>query len=177
MHLRGEPGEQRPHLAEFAVGVGVHLPAGGLEQGLLREQQPIQGRHAGARVEAEVVVQPVGECAHPDVMLDGDAVPAESHGPTAELLGQARIQVAAHRVHVGWGDEHVHPRSPAVIGGHRGVEAEHVGSPSEQRRRVLPVVQQRGDDLGVERRAQLTSGREVVRHAAGTYAGIPPLSG
>ena len=102
VHLRGEPGEQRPHLAEFAVGVGVHLPAGGLEQGLLRKQQPIQRGHAGARVEAEVVVQPVGECADPDVMLDGDTVPAESHGPPAELLGQARIQVAAHRVDVGW---------------------------------------------------------------------------
>ena len=47
---RREPGRQRPHLAESAVGVGVHLPAGGLEQGLLGNQQPVQGRHAGARV-------------------------------------------------------------------------------------------------------------------------------
>ncbi len=166
VHLRGEPGEQRPHPAELAVVVGVHLPAGGLEQGLLWEQKPIKRCDAGLRVDAQVVVQPVGECADLDVMLGGDTVPAESHGPPAELLGQARGQIAAHRVDVGWAHENMHPWSPAVIGGHRGVEAEYVGPPAEQRSRVRPCVQQRGNDLGVEGRAQRTSGHELVRHAA-----------
>ncbi len=44
---------------------------------------------------------------------------------------------------------------------------------AQQRRRVPPVAQQRGDDLGVERRAQLAPGHELVHHAAGTYAEPP----
>ena len=52
--------------------------------------------------------------------------PREPDWPTVELLGQSRVEVTADLLYVGGGNEDVQPRSPAVIGGGRCVEAEHV---------------------------------------------------
>ena len=123
--------------------------SGDLEQTLPRHHQPVDDRQRPGRIDPEPFVEPLGQPLHSDVVLRSDRVPAETHGPALERLGQRQLRCLSRF------GEHEHPRSPAVVGGSRGVEPQHVRPPAQQTGGVRDAFQLIFEHVGVEGSVEL----------------------
>ena len=162
------PRQRSPDRGDRAAGVGVHGSRDDAEQPLLRRQQPVERRHPGGRVDAEVLHQPAPERGDGDVVGGLEVIPAEPHGPATELAGQARRDRPLHRVERCLVlEEHQQARPPSVVGRALGVVAEDVGAPAQQRGAMGSIAQQRPHDVVVKRTRELrperTPGKGATR--------------
>ena len=155
--------------------VVIHRAANHAEEMLLRREQPVDGRHLGRCVASDGVDEPVREGGDFDVVHDGVEIPAVPHRPTFERLGKAVVDRAPRRVEVGGIDEHNEAQAPAMVGGTRRIEAQHLRPPAEPPRAVRPRAHERPDDLVVEPRVELEVRDELGRHFPISYpgAGVP----
>lgn len=115
-----------------------------------------------------MVPQPCAERAHDHVMLHGDGVPPVPGRPAAVGVWEGVGDPRPHAGDVVLVDEDVQPRSPAVVGGPGGVEAEDIGTGAQQGGGVGGVAKDRPDHLGVETFGQVSAGDEH-RHRHGPH--------
>lgn len=156
---------------------------GHLGEGLGGQCEPICGAQAGARVDAESLVEPAVEGRDPDPVPDravggGHAAEVvaldelEVRGPAVEGAGEAFGEATVElgdAAGVGGGEEDLEARAPLVVGGAGSVEAEHLGAGSDACGGVPDVGEERADGLGVEGARELETGNE---HAGIVASGV-----
>ena len=135
------PGNRLAQGAEATAVVVEHCARDDLEQPLLRCEQPVERRRAGRRVEAEASLRPVAQIGDLDMVRHADVVPAEPRRIAGDLVGQRTLDRIRNNGNVLRSDKELQSRPEAVVGRARVVEAEHVGAPAQERRRM-----RHGDD-------------------------------
>ena len=145
------PGECIADSRERGLVIAIDRTTGHLEQALLRRREPVFDTDTLSRIEPEPLSEPLVERQDEDMLRDRDVVPAEARRPATEVVGKAVRDRGPDGRHLRCLDEHLESRSPAVIGGTRRVEAEHLGTCAEESGRVRNTVQQWRDDFVVER--------------------------
>ena len=155
-----------------------HRALSDLGQPLGGRGQPVEQRHAAARVEAEGPGQPRSQPGHLDpvahtvpprgVVERDRPAPERLRQPLAEQFGDLASQPVP-------GQEHLETRAPVVIGGPGRVEAEDLGPGPDQRGRVPEPraggIKHRPHNPGVQQTGQLQPRNELTHHPSLPHAG------
>jgi hypothetical protein len=176
-HVPRVPAQHGTDAGELLRSVLEDGPAGHLGQPLPRRPRPVRHGHPVPGVEAELPGQPAAQAEDlnpvplPAVRIAGDREP---HRISTERRRQPPrhhlTRILGERPGVLVVQEQQQPRSPVVVGGAPGVEAEHLRAGPEQRGRVPQpgkgLVEHRAHRLGVELARQPQPGHEPVLHPA-----------
>ena len=147
-----------------------HATPGHTKQQLLRCRQPIVGADARPGFEPQAATEVPLEGRHLDVVGHRRVVPAEANREAPVLIGKIDVDRGAHVLHLIARDEDLESGTEPMVGGARGVEAEDVRAPAEERSRVPGSYQARRDDVTVEVLGEVETGHELG-HDRELYAG------